>query len=64
MADVEKVEDSVHCRFSAWVKMPNVRDYVQKISSHHSVMVYGDWISTLTRVAEMLGLQPIVVIGK
>jgi len=60
VADIEKVEDSVHCRFSAWIKMPNVKAYIQNISSHHSAMIYGDWTSTLIRVSEMLGLKPIV----
>lgn len=61
VADIEKVEDSVHCRFSAWVKMPDIKAYLQNISSHHSAMVYGDWTSTLIRVSEMLGLRPIVI---
>jgi len=61
VADIEKVEDSVHCRFSAWLKMPDVKAYLQNISSHHSAMIYGDWTSTLIRVSEMLGLRPIVI---
>jgi len=61
VADIEEVEDSVHCRFSAWVKMPDIKAYLQNISSHHSAMVYGDWTSTLIRVSEMLGLRPIVI---
>ena len=61
VADIEKVEDSVHCRFSAWLKMPDIKAYLQNISSHHSAMIYGDWTSTLIRVSEMLGLQPVVI---
>lgn len=61
VADIERVEDSVHCRFSAWVKMPDIEAYLQNISSHHSAMIYGDWTSTLIRVSEMLGLRPIVI---
>ena len=61
VADIERVGDSVHCRFLAWVKMLDVEAYLQNVSSHHSAMIYGDWTSTLIRVSEMLGLQPIVI---
>ena len=61
VARIESTEDSVHCRFSAWLKMRDTEGYVRGISSHHSAMVYGDWSSTLHRAAEMLKINAIEI---
>ena len=61
VARIESTEDSVHCRFSAWLKMRDTEGYVRSISSHHSAMVYGDWSSTLHRAAEMLKINAIEI---
>ena len=61
VAKIESVEDSVICRFSAWLKMKNTEEYIRNISSIHSAMVYGDWSSTLHKVAEIMGFEPIEI---
>ena len=61
VADIEKVEDTVHCRFSAWIKMPDLKAYLQNISSVHSVIIYKNLMPAIIRASEMLGLRSIVI---
>ncbi|RLE81287.1 MAG: hypothetical protein DRJ52_04530 [Thermoprotei archaeon] len=52
-----KVEDTIHCRFSAWIKVRNVREIADNAYTFHHAMVYGDYTRELKLFSELTGIE-------
>jgi len=56
-----KVEDTIHCRFSAWIKVDNARKIADKAYAFHHAMIYGDWSSELEIFGKLTGIKVEIV---
>ena len=52
-----RVEDTIHCRFSAWIKVKNTREIAENAYSFHHAMIYGDYIRELKTFSELTGIK-------
>jgi len=56
-----KVEDSIHCRFSAWIKVNDARAIADNAYAFHHAMIYGDWTRELELFGKILNIKVNIV---
>ena len=52
-----KVEDTIHCRFSAWIKVRDAREIADNAYAFHHAMVYGDYTRELKTFSRLTGIK-------
>ena len=57
LAEVKSVESSVHCSFSAYLQIKDLKNYVRQVSGVHSVVVYGNYLNEMQRLASIMKLD-------
>lgn len=56
-----KEKRGVQCRFSIDIEVENARRVADERFAHHHVLVYGDYVKEVQELANMLGLEPIML---
>ncbi|RLE93113.1 MAG: hypothetical protein DRN04_08160 [Thermoprotei archaeon] len=54
---IMRVEDTIHCRFSAWIKVRNAREIADNAYAFHHAMVYGDYTRELELFSKLTGIK-------
>ena len=57
VAQVEKVENTIHCSFSLYLKFKDLKEYIRQSAGVHAVVSYGSHLKTLKRVADSVGIE-------
>ena len=55
--NILKVANTIHCRFSAWIKVNNAREIADEAPALHHAMIYGDWSRELKVFAELCNMR-------
>ncbi|MCL6578793.1 MAG: hypothetical protein K6T73_05320 [Candidatus Bathyarchaeota archaeon] len=50
-------KEGFDCRTTLIVKISNVREYVNKTSGNHQIVVFGDWIKELEDASKIFGMR-------
>ena len=61
IVDCVEMDHDMYCRVKAKVKIRNPREFVQKTSGNHHVMVYGDCRDQLRKLNETLDIATVEV---
>ncbi len=50
-------KEGFDCRTTLVVKVPDVREYVNKTSGNHQILVFGDWVKELEDAGKIFGMR-------
>lgn len=54
---IVRVEDTIHCRISVWIRVNDARAIAENAYSFHHAMIYGDWSRELIKFAELINIK-------
>jgi len=54
---IVRVEDTIHCRISVWIKVSDVKAIAENAYAFHHAMIYGDWSKELIKFAELMNIK-------